>query len=151
MTRGRDVFWGTLAAILPLISVVVYGNIELRLEQYVAHTYNHIVAYPIFAVMFVMMGLALVALAIRFGSRPRETSRLPLIGLGIGWIISIGILIFFFLPYFLGVSLKITGYIWTYGSREDFLFAGYYTALLIWYWKTHTFVPKEELEKEIEQ
>lgn len=151
MTRGRDVFWGTLAAILPLISVVVYGNIERRLEQYAAHTFNHIVVYPIFAVMFIIMGLALVALAIRFGSRPRETSRLPLIGLVIGWIISISILILFFLPFFLNIHARITGYIWVYGGREDFMFAGFYTALLIWYWKTHTYVSKEELQKEIEQ
>ena len=150
MTRGRDVFWGVLAAVLPLVSVMVYGNIERRLEQYVAHTFNQMVAYPVFAVMFILMGVALFALAVRFGSKPVETSRVPLVGLFIGWVISIGILIFFFLPYFVGDSLKISGYLWTYGSREDFLFAGYYTALLIWYWKTHTFLPKEELQKEME-
>ncbi|MBQ3567920.1 MAG: hypothetical protein IJA25_03205 [Anaerotignum sp.] len=150
MTRGRDVFWGILAAVLPLVSIMVYGNIERRLEQYAAHTFNQIAVYPVFALMFVLMGVALFALAVRFGSKPVETSRVPLIGLVAGWVISMGILIFFFLPYFLEASLKISGYLWTYGSREDFLFAGYYTALLVWYWKTHTFLSKEELQKKIE-
>ena len=151
MTRGRDVFWGALAAVLPLVSVMFFGNIERRLEQYMARTFNHIVGYPVFALMFILMGVALFALAVRFGGKPVETSRIPLFGLFIGWVISIGILIFFFLPYFIGDPLKISGYLWTYGSREDFMFAGYYTALLVWYWKTHSFLPKEELQKKTEQ
>lgn len=150
MARGRDVFWAALAAALPWISVMVYGNIERRLEHYAARTFNSVVVYPVFLAMFVLMGIALAALAIRFGSRPAETSRVPMIGLVLGWMFSIGFVLFFFLP-FLGVSSRIAGYFWTYSSREDFLFAGYYTVLLIWYWKTHTYVSKEELQKEIEQ
>ena len=87
MTRGRDVFWGVLAAVLPLVSVMVFGNIERRPEQYMARTFNQMAAYPVFALMFILMGVALFALAVRFGSKPVEISRIPLIGLFIGWII----------------------------------------------------------------
>ena len=154
MTRGRDVFWGALAAVLPLVSVMVYGNIERRLEQYMAHTFNHIVGYSVFVLMFVLMGIALFMLAVRFGSKPVETSRVPLIGLCVGVIYCVFLVLVFVVEYWMGVRIpqfvfQLTFY--THISMRFMSVAAFYVMTLIVYWKTHTFVPKEELQKEIEQ
>lgn len=147
MTRGRDIFWGVYAAVIPWFSVLVLGRVEKYLEKMYYRGFSFVVLYLLFALLFLVLGTALAVLAVRFCSRPTETSRVPLIGLVIGWASSILIIVVFFC--FLGSYLG--GLLLVYGSRRDFLYAGFYTVLLIWYWKTHTFVSKEELQKGIEE
>lgn len=146
MTRGRDIFWGLYGAILPWFSVLVLGRMEKYLEKLYYRSYSIFPLYLLFALLFIILGATLAVLAVRFCSRPAETSRVPLIGLLIGWASSILIIVVFlsFPRNYLG------GLLLRYGSRRDFLFAGFYTVVLLWYWKTHTFVSKEELQKETE-
>lgn len=146
MTRGRDIFWGLYAAIIPWFSVLVLGRMERYLEKLYYRSFSFFVLYLLFALLFILLGAVLAVLAARFCSRPAETSRVPMVGLVIGWVSSILIIVVFlgFLHSYLG------GLLMRYGSRRDFLFAGFYTVVLLWYWKTHTFLSKEELQKEIE-
>lgn len=146
MTRGRDIFWGLYAAIIPWFSVLVLGRMERYLEKLYYRSFSFFVLYLLFALLFILLGAVLAVLAARFCSRPAETSRVPMVGLVIGWVSSILIIVVFlgFLHSYLG------GLLLRYGSRRDFLFAGFYTVVLLWYWKTHTFLSKEELQKEIE-
>ena len=146
MTRGRDIFWGLYGAVIPWFSVLALGRMEKYLEKLYYRSYSLFPLYLLFALLFIILGAALAVLAVRFCSRPTETSRAPLIGLLIGWASSILIIVVFF--RFPGNYLG--GLLLRYGSRRDFLFAGFYTAVLLWYWKTHTFVSKEELQKETE-
>ncbi len=146
MTRGRDIFWSLYAAVIPWFSVLVLGRMERYLEKLYYRSFSFFVLYLLFALLFILLGAVLAVLAARFCSRPAETSRVPMIGLVIGWVSSILIIVVFlgFLHSYLG------GLLMRYGSRRDFLFAGFYTVVLLWYWKTHTFLSKEELQKEIE-
>lgn len=146
MTRGRDIFWSLYAAVIPWFSVLVLGRMERYLEKLYYRSFSFFVLYLLFALMFILLGAVLAVLAARFCSRPAETSRVPMIGLVIGWASSILIIVVFlsFPRNYLG------GLLLRYGSRRDFLFAGFYTVVLLWYWKTHTFLSKEELQKEIE-
>lgn len=146
MTRGRDIFWSLYAAVIPWFSVLVLGRMERYLEKLYYRSFSFFVLYLLFALLFILLGAVLAVLAARFCSRPAETSRVPMVGLVIGWVSSILIIVVFlgFLHSYLG------GLLLRYGSRRDFLFAGFYTVVLLWYWKTHTFLSKEELQKEIE-
>lgn len=146
MTRGRDIFWSLYAAVIPWFSVLVLGRMERYLEKLYYRSFSFFVLYLLFALLFILLGAVLAVLAVRFCSRPAETSRVPMVGLVIGWVSSILIIVVFlgFLHSYLG------GLLLRYGSRRDFLFAGFYTVVLLWYWKTHTFLSKEELQKEIE-
>ena len=98
MTRPKEIFWATLAAGTPWIFTLGTGRIELMLENYMKSTFNFIPTYMGFLVIYVLFGLTLAGIAIRHGSSPKETSRLPMIGIVIGWISSIVMVTSYFMP-----------------------------------------------------
>ena len=123
------------------------------LENYMKSTFNFILTYMGFLAIYVMLGLSLAGIAIRYGSRPRETSRLPLIGMIIGWISSVVLVISYFSPALIQKSYPIntlSGQLWVYGGREIFLYAGFYTLVALYYLKSHTFITRQELRNEAE-
>lgn len=152
MISRKDIFWTVLAAGTPWIFVLGTGRIELMLENYMKSTFNFIPTYVGFLVIYVLLGLILAGIAIRYGSSPRETSRLPMIGIVIGWISSIIMVISYFMPALIqNKEYILSGQLWLYGGREIFLYAGFYTAVTLYYWKRHTFVTREELKKETKE
>lgn len=152
MTRHKDIFWAVLAAGTPWFFTLGTGRIELMLENYMKATFNFIPTYMGFLAIYVLLGLALAGIAIRYGSSPRETSRLPMTGIVIGWISSIVMVISYFMPVLIQNKYHtFGGQLWLYGGRENFLYAGFYTAVALYYWKRHTFVTREELKNEAKE
>ena len=152
MISRKDIFWTVLAAGTQWIFVLGTGRIELMLENYMKSTFNFIPTYVGFLVIYVLLGLILAGIAIRYGSSPRETSRLPMIGIVIGWISSIIMVISYFMPALIqNKEYILSGQLWLYGGREIFLYAGFYTAVTLYYWKRHTFVTRDELKNETKE
>jgi hypothetical protein len=83
-----------------------------------------------------------------------ETSRAPLVGLCIGLLYCVLLIFVLPLEWFVGVEIPVWVYqfaYYTYRSLRYITVTGFYIVTLIVYWKTHTFLPKEELQKEMEQ
>lgn len=153
MTTRKDIFWGLYAAGLPivLLNLLSYWNHMMRI--YVARTFNSSMAFITSAGLYLLMGIFMVVLAYRFLSKPRETSRVPLIGfcIGLGYC---ALAQLWWILVFLGFSHEETAWIlklvpFANGGYAMFTFLGFYAGLLILYCKTHTFVSKEDLKKEI--
>lgn len=154
MTRGRDVFWGIYAAVVPFLVIHMFGKWEQMLNQYISRTYDSRVALPGLMLLALLYGIMLAVLAARFLSRPAETSRAPLIGLCIGVVYCVLLMLVLPMEWFMGIQIPAFLYqfaYYAYRSVRNITVAGFYIVTLIVYWKTHTFVPKEELQKETEQ
>lgn len=59
MTRGRDIFWGLYAAIIPWFSVLVLGRMERYLEKLYYRSFSFFVLYLLFALLFILLGALL--------------------------------------------------------------------------------------------
>ena len=152
MTRGRDVFWGIYGAVMPFLVIHVFGSLEKMLGDYASRTFDSITAFFGQAALALLFGVALAALAARFFSKPVETSRVPLIGLCVGLVYCV-FLALVIVSWMMGMETPQTVYQFTYYAFRGVRFitvTGFYLVTLIVYWKTHTFLPKEELQKEIE-
>ncbi|MGN0133916.1 MAG: hypothetical protein ACI4AO_04255 [Anaerotignum sp.] len=152
MTRGKDIFWGAYAALLPILFSVLGTRAERMVKQYVSRTFDTRAAFYFSFAMALLLGISLGIAAVRFLSKPTETSRLPFWGLCIG----LGYCVFSMMYWplsFMGIDaafiLKISPI--AYGSTKTVMFMGFYCVLLIAYLKTYTFVTKEELQKGIEK
>lgn len=153
MTRGRDVFWGIYAAVTPFLVLHMFGKWERMLEQYMARTYDSRTAMYGMIFLALLYGVMLAVLAARFLSRPMETSRIPLIGFGVG-VVYCAILVLVFLVEWAGVQMPTFLFQFTFFTNRSVRFVtvtGFYVVAFIRYLKMYTFVPKEELQKEIEQ
>lgn len=153
MTRGRDVFWGIYGAVVPFLVIHMFGKWERMLEQYLSRTYDTRTAMYGMIFLALLYGILLVVVAARFFSKPVETSRVPLIGLCVGVVYCAFLVLVFFMEYWMGVQLptllfQLTYY--TYRSMRFVSVTAFYVVVLVVYFKTHTFVPKEELQKKIE-
>ena len=154
MTRGRDVFWGIYAAVTPFLAIHCFGSLEKMLGEYASRTYDSLTAFFGQAFLALLLGVVLAVLAVRFFSKPIETSRVPLIGLCIGLLYCVLLMLVLPLEWFVGAEIPVWVYqfaYYTYRSLRYVTVTGFYIVTLIVYWKTHTFLPKEELQKEIEQ
>lgn len=152
MTRGRDVFWGIYGAVTPFLVIHVFGSLEKMLGDYASRTYDSITAFFGQASLALLFGVALAVLGARFLSKPTETSRVPLIGLcaGLAYCVFLVLVVVFWM---IGVETPPAVYQFTYHAFRGVRFitvTGFYLLTLVVYWKTHTFLPKEELRKEIE-
>jgi len=154
MTRGRDVFWGIYGAVAPFLVIHMFGYWEKLLNQYLSRTYDvRTVMYGMIT-LSVLYGVLLVVLAARFLSRPVETSRIPFTGLAVGVAYCIILVLVFIAEYWIGVQIpqflfQLTFY--THQSMRFISVAAFYIVVLVLYWKTHTFLPKEELQKAVEE
>ena len=154
MTRGRDVFWGIYTAVIPFLVIHMFGKWEHMLNQYISRTYDTRTAMYGMIFLALLYGVLLVVVAMRFLSKPVETSRVPLIGLCVGVVYCVFLVLVFVVEYWMGMRIpqfvfQLTFY--THRSMRFISVAAFYIMTLIVYWKTHTFVPKEESQKEIEQ
>ena len=153
MTRGRDVFWGIYAAVTPFLLSHVFGNLEKMLGEHASRTFDSITAFFGKALLALLFGVILAVLAARFLSKPTETSRVPLIGLCVGMAYCV-LLVLVIVFWMTGLGTPAAVYQFAYYAFRSLRFisvTGFYIVTLIIYWKTHTFVSKEELQKEIEK
>ena len=101
-----------------------------------------------------LFGILLAVVAVRYLSKPVETSRVPLIGLcvGLGYC---AMSMLYWPLFFAGIEaeflFKIFNYAIVLGSTRMITFTGFYLVLLVYYLKNHRFVKKEELQKETEK
>ncbi len=108
MTRGKDIFWAVLAAGLPLVGTLGFGYLERYFKDIWVRTYDARLYFFANIVLFLILGILLAVMAVRFCSNPRETSRLPLLGLAVGWLMSVFIM---FCLYFLFLEAEEAGYL----------------------------------------
>lgn len=150
MTRGRDVFWGALAAIAPIIFTIGTGYVERLGENYISRTFD---VWPIFvlsAFINILYGLVVATLAVRFGGKQQvEISCFPVIGMIIGWVYSTCNVILFFMVYG-GVQTNVGSRIIIYSGNRGFFFAAFYSVLLILYWKRYYMITKEDFSEKSE-
>ena len=152
MIRGRDVFWGIYAAVTPFLVIHVFGKLEKMLGDYASRTFDSVTAFLGQSFLALLFGVALAVLAARFLSKPVETSKVPLIGLCIGLVYCV-FLVLVVVSWMMGMETPPTVYQFTYYAFRGVRFiteTGFYLVMSVVYWKTHTFLPKEELQKEIE-
>ncbi|MBQ9091344.1 MAG: hypothetical protein IJY52_03630 [Anaerotignum sp.] len=154
MTRGRDVFWGIYAAVVPFFVIHMFGKWERMMEQYLSRTYDTRTALFGMILLALLYGIMLAVVAVRFLSKPVETSRIPLIGLGIGAVYCVFLVLVVFVEYWMGVQIPTFIFQLTYYTHWSLRFVSvtaFYIVILVMYMKMHTFVPKEDLRKEMEQ
>lgn len=149
MTRGRDIFWGLYAAVMPILFLNFGAYAEGRIKAYVSRTYDSVTGLYFSFGFALLFGILLAVMAVHFLSKPQETSRLPLIGLVIG----LAYCVVGMLYWVLGILefdtvwiIKIAPYV--NRNLRVISFIGFYAVLLIVYCKTHIFVSREELQKE---
>ena len=154
MTRRKDIFWGIYAAVMPILVIHLGGKAEYMLKEYASRTYDSITAFCGQSCLALIFGILLAVAAVRYLSRPVETSRVPLIGLciGLGYC---AVSMLYWSLLFAGIEAEFLFKVFhdalVLGSTKMMTFTGFYIVLLIYYLKTHTFVPNEELMKEIEE
>lgn len=152
MTKGKDIFWGIYAAIIPYVFIKGSAYITWILNEYRSRTYDS--AGPMMGIfaMAILKGIILASLAMHYLSRPIETSKAPKIGLIIGLVYCITAALYW--PIFfisgIGVEALLTLFPLRGGETQIHIFLGFYVFLLVFYLKNHTYVTKEELMKGIE-
>lgn len=152
MTKGKDVFWGIYAAIIPYVFIKGSAYITWILNEYRSRTFDS--AGPMMGIfaMAILMGIILASLAMHYLSKPIETSKAPKIGLIIGLVYcvvsSLYVPVFFISS--MGFEILWNLYPTRGGETQLHIFLGFYVFLFVFYIKNHTFVKKEELMKGIE-
>ena len=153
MTRRKDIFWGIYAAVMPYLFIHGTAYITWILNEYRSRTYD--VAGPMMGIfaMAILMGIVLAFLGMHYLSKPMETSRIPLIGLVVGALYLVFSSLYWPFLFLGGINVEILYKLLPArgGETQIHIFLGFYVFLLIFYLKTHTFVSKEELMKEIEE
>ncbi len=148
MTRKKEVFWGIYAAIMPCM--VIYGiDYSSRIiDEYRRRTYSAVAAYTGSMILDFSIGILLAALAVYFLSKPKETSKIPMIGLCIGLIYCV-VIAFCWLLLFIGIQVDVMWRILPMhgGLTKAYLLLGYYIVLLIVYRKTRVWIPQENAPK----
>ena len=107
MTRGRDVFWGIYAAATPFLVIHCFGSLEKMLGEYASRTYDSLTAFFGQAFLALLLGVVLAVLAVRFLSKPVETSRVPLIGVCIGLLYCVLLMLVLPLEWFVGAEIPV--------------------------------------------
>lgn len=152
MTKGKDVFWGIYAAIIPYVFIKGSAYITWILNEYRSRTFDS--AGPMMGIfaMAILMGIILASLAMHYLSKPIETSKLPKVGLIIGAVYCIAGALYWPVLFIGGTNFEILFKLLPArgGETQIHIFLGFYIFLLVYYLKNHTFVPKEELKKGIE-
>lgn len=152
MTKGKDVFWGIYAAIIPYVFIKGSAYITWILNEYRSRTYD--AAGPMMGIfaMAVLMGIILASLAMHYLSRPIETSKAPKIGLIIGFVYCIGTALYWPILFIggIGVEFLLSLFPIRGGETQLHIFLGFYIFLLVYYLKNHTFMTKDELMKGVE-
>ena len=154
MTRRKDIFWGLYAALMPILVIHIGGKAEHMLKEYASRTFDSITAFMGQSCLALLFGILLAVVAVRYLSKPVETSRVPLIGLCIG--LGYCAMSMLYWPLiFSGIEaeflFKLFNYAIVLGSTRMITFSGFYLVLLVYYLKNHRFVTKEELQKEMEE
>lgn len=146
MTRKKEMFWGIYAAIMPCIAIYGIDYSSRILEGYIKKTFNSVVAYTGGMALDFVLGLLLAALAVYFLSRPKETCKIPMIGLCIG-LVYCAVIAICWLLLFIGIQVDVMWWILPMhgGLTKAYLFLGYYIVLLIVYRKTRVRIPKENV------
>ena len=144
MTKGKDIFWGALAAVTPIIFSVGIGYVEQIARKYVSHTYN---VWPWFAMAIginTVYGIVMAALAVRFGGKQQVViSYIPVVGMLIGWLYSVCNVLMFFVVYS-GAPTNLGARMIMYSGGRGFFFAAFYSILLILYWKRYYMITKDD-------
>lgn len=152
MTKGKDIFWGIYAAIIPYVFIKGSVYITWILNEYSLRTYD--AAGPMIGIfaMAILMGIILASLAMHYLSKPIETSKAPKIGLIIGFLYCIAAVLYWPVLFISGVNLEFLFKLLLAkgGEMQIHIFLGFYIFLLVYYLKKHTFVTKDQLMKGIE-
>lgn len=147
MTRGKDVFWGIYAAVLPILFNVTVPAAERWMQYYVSRTFRFIPMLLLGIGSKLLFGILPGILAVRFLSKPMETSNVPWYGLLIGFLFTAACFAAMVLFYF-GITIQFCmRMLVTTGMRLSAL-PGYYGVLCLVYRRTRTFVTKAELQGE---
>ena len=154
MTRRKDIFWGIYAALMPILVIHLGGKAEHMLKEYASRTFDSVTSFMGQSCLALLFGILLAVVAVRYLSKPVETSRVPLIGLCVG--LGYCALSMLYWPLiFAGIEaeflFKMFNYALVSGGTRMLTFSGFYLVLLVYYLKTHKFVKKEELQKETEE
>ena len=154
MTRRKDIFWGIYAALMPILVIHLGGKAEHMLKEYASRTFDSVTSFMGQSCLALLFGILLAVVAVRYLSKPVETSRVPLIGLCIGFAYCIFSILYWPL-FILGIEAnflyRLFNYALVLGGTRMITFTGFYLVLLVYYLKNHRFVTKEELQKEIEE
>lgn len=147
MTREKDVFWGIYAAVLPILFNVTIPAAERWMQYYVSRTFRIIPMLLLGIGSKLLFGILLGILAVRFLSKPMETSNVPWYGLLIGFLFTAACFAAMVLFYF-GISIQFCmRMLVTSGIRLSML-PGFYGVVCVVYRRTRRFVTKEELRGE---
>ena len=154
MIRRKDIFWGIYAALMPMLVIHLGGKAEHMLKEYASRTFDSVTAFMGQSCLALLFGILLAVVAVRYLSKPVETSRVPLIGLCVG--LGYCALSMLYWPLiFAGIEaeflFKLFNHSIVLGGTRMITFIGFYLVLLVYYLKTHKFVKKEELQKETEE
>lgn len=150
MTRGRDIFWGVLAAITPILFTVGIGYAEQIGRSYISHTFHVWSLFLATIGINIVYGIVMAALAVRFGGKQQaEISYIPIVGMLIGWLYSICNVVVFFLVYS-GIRITFGVRMIMYSGARGFFFAAFYSILLLLYRKRYDRIEKENFISEEE-
>lgn len=147
MTRGKDVFWGIYAAVLPIIFGLGIPAAERWMQWYVSRTFRIIPMLLLGIGGMLLFGILLGILAVRFLSKPMETSNVPWYGLLIGFLFGAVCFVAMMLNY-LGIPIQFGLRMLVNGGTRLYLLLGFYGVVCVAYRRTRRFVTKEELRGE---
>lgn len=144
MTRKKEIFWGIYAAIVPCVVLYGINHVIWLLDKYRARTYDVMPAFMGALMLNFCIGMILAVLAIYFLSRPKETSKMPMIGLSIG-LLHCAVIALYWPLGMVGVNMDVMWKILPKygGETKSYLLLGYYIVLLTVYKKTKRLIPPE--------